>query len=290
MDRVSTSALETADQFARHGEGENAAVGASTPIPAPRTTSVLGVGISEIDVPLAARLMFQAIERREKGYICVTGVHGVMEAQRDETFRTVLNRAFLCTPDGMPMVWMSQLQGRRGISRVYGPDLMQEVLAKSPALGIRHFLYGGHNGTGELLRKKLLERFPGLQIVGLYEPPFRPLNAEEERALAEQVSACKPDIFWVGISTPKQEFFMSKYLSRLDTTLMVGVGAAFDMFSGLKRQAPRWIQRSGFEWFYRMCQDPKRLWRRYARNNPHFVLLALLQLLRLKKYPLEPKR
>src|SRR5687768_1204237 len=154
-----------------------------------------------------------------------------MEAQRDESFRQVLNHAFLCTPDGMPMVWMSWLQGRRGISRVYGPDLMEEVLRQSPARGARHFLYGGHNGTGERLRQKLLERFPGLQLVGVYEPPFGPLNPEEENALLAQVAQAKPDVIWVGISTPKQECFMAQYLPRLDTSLMIGVGAAFDIFA-----------------------------------------------------------
>lgn len=232
--------------------------------------------------------MFDAIRRREKGYICVTGVHGVMEARRDPAFRRVLNDSFLCTPDGMPMVWMSWLQGRRETSRVYGPDLMQEVLERSPKHGVRHFLYGGHNGSGELLRRKLLERFPGLQIVGVFEPPFRPLNTDEEAVLLAQVSESKPDIIWVGISTPKQEFFMSRYLSQLDASLMVGVGAAFDMFTGAQRQAPRWIQRSGFEWFYRLCQNPKRLWKRYLRNNPQFLVLAAIQLLKLKRYRLDP--
>ena len=257
-----------------------------SPSRTPAKTSVLGVGISAVTVPFAADLMFAATRRREKGYICVTGVHGVMEAQRDEKLRQVLNDAFLCTPDGMPMVWMSWAQGRREVSRVYGPDLMQEVLERSPGLGIRHFLYGGHNGSGEVLRQKLVQRFPELKIVGVFEPPFRPLNAEEESALQAQVAESKPDILWVGISTPKQEFFMSKYLERLDTTLMVGVGAAFDMFRGTTRQAPRWIQRSGFEWFYRLCQDPKRLWRRYLRNNPAFVMRAAAQLMGLRKYPL----
>jgi N-acetylglucosaminyldiphosphoundecaprenol N-acetyl-beta-D-mannosaminyltransferase len=249
-------------------------------------TSVLGVGISAINLSRAVALVFDAIRRREKGYICVTGVHGVMEAQRDELFRKVLNSAFLCTPDGMPMVWMSWLQGRRGISRVYGPDLMEEVLRQSPAAGVRHFLYGGYNGTGELLKRKLLERFPGLQIVGVFEPPFRPLNADEEKALISQVSQSRPDIIWVGISTPKQEFFMANYLPKLDTALMIGVGAAFDFFAGLKRQAPRWMQRSGLEWLFRLGQDPKRLFRRYLRNNPDFLWRALLQLSRVKRYPL----
>jgi len=249
-------------------------------------TSVLGVGISAIDLPMAVSLMFDAIKRRQKGYVCVTGVHGVMEAQRNERFRNVLNGAFLCTPDGMPMVWMSHIEGRRAVSRVYGPDLMLEVLEKSQGLGVKQFLYGGHNGTGDLLRRKLLERFPKLEIVGMYEPPFRPLNAEEEAALVAQVKQARPDIIWVGISTPKQEFFMSEYLPKLDTVLMVGVGAAFDIFAGLKRQAPRWMQRSGLEWFFRLCQNPRRLGPRYLRNNPDFAWRAAMQLAGLRKYPL----
>lgn len=249
-------------------------------------TNVLGVAISAINLSTAANLMFDAIRRRLKNYICVTGVHGVMEAQRDQTFRKVLDNAFLCTPDGMPMVWMGRLQGSRAISRVYGPDLMQEVLERSSTLGVRHFLYGGYKGTGELLRCRLLDRFSGLQIVGVYEPPFRPLNVDEETALILQVKCSKPDIIWVGISTPKQEFFMSSYLHRLDTVLMVGVGAAFDILSGLSPQAPRWMQRSGLEWFFRLCHDPKRLWRRYCRNIPVFLWRAFLQLSGLKKYPL----
>src|SRR5256885_11887830 len=130
-------------------------------------TSVLGVGISAIDLRRAVSLMFDAVRRRRKGYVCVTGVHGVMEAQRDECFRRVLNEAFLCTPDGMPMVWMSHFQGRHDVSRVYGPDLMLDVLEQSQGLGVRQFLYGGHDGSGDLLRRKLLERFPALQIVGV---------------------------------------------------------------------------------------------------------------------------
>jgi N-acetylglucosaminyldiphosphoundecaprenol N-acetyl-beta-D-mannosaminyltransferase len=210
----------------------------------------------------------------------------VMEAQRNDQLRAVLNKAFLCTPDGMPMVWMSRLQGRSRVSRVYGPDLMLEVLEQSQASGVRHFLYGGHNGTGDLLRRKLLERFPKLQIVGVYEPPFRPLNADEQSALTMLVKQTQPDVIWVGISTPKQEFFMSEYLPKLDTVLMVGVGAAFDIFAGLKRQAPRWMQRSGLEWFFRLCQDPQRLGRRYLRNNPDFAWRAFMQLTGMKKYPL----
>ncbi|HEY6169879.1 MAG TPA: WecB/TagA/CpsF family glycosyltransferase, partial [Verrucomicrobiae bacterium] len=152
---------------------------------------------------------------------------------------------------------------------------------------IRHFFYGGARGAAEELKRRLTERFPGLQIVGVYEPPFRPLDAGEERALIEQVRAARPDILWVGLSTPKQERFMAEYLPKLDVTLMVGVGAAFDFHSGRAKQAPRWMQRCGLEWFYRLCCEPRRLWKRYLKNNPLFLGRALLQLTGLRKYPLE---
>ena len=249
--------------------------------------NVLGVGISVINLQTALAAIADAVRARRKGYICVTGVHGVMEAQADAAFRRILNQAFLCTPDGMPMVWMGWLRGHREMSRVYGPDLMLEVCAWSEKNPCRHFFFGGVPGVAELLRDKLTARFPKLQVVGCYTPPFRPLNAEEEKQLQEMVRAAQPDILWVGLSTPKQEKFMAEFLPRLDVTLMIGVGAAFDFHSGRIRQAPRWMQRSGLEWFYRLCQEPGRLAQRYMRNNPLFVVKIAGQLCGLKKYPLE---
>jgi len=137
------------------------------------------------------------------------------------------------------------------------------------------------------LKAKLEARFPGIQIVGTFTPPFRPLNAEEERALIAQVGQTKPDLFWVGLSTPKQERFMAEFLPKLETTLMIGVGAAFDFHAGKVKQAPRWIQRSGLEWAYRVWQEPRRLWKRYARNNPLFVARVFLQKTGLRKYSLD---
>jgi len=249
--------------------------------------NVLGAGISVINLQAALTAIGDAVRARRKGYICVTGVRGVMEAQADATLRRVLNQAFLCTPDGMPMVWMGWLRGHREMSRVYGPDLMLEVCAWSEKGGCRHFFFGGAPGVAEQLRDKLTKRFPNLQVVGCYTPPFRPLNAEEEKQLQEMVHAAQPDILWVGLSTPKQEKFMAEFLPRLDVTLMIGVGAAFDFHSGRVKQAPRWMQRTGLEWFYRLCQEPGRLAKRYIRNNPLFVVKIAGQLCGLKKYPLE---
>jgi N-acetylglucosaminyldiphosphoundecaprenol N-acetyl-beta-D-mannosaminyltransferase len=249
--------------------------------------SVLGVGISVLNLKTALATIADAVQSRRKGYICVTGVHGVMEAQSDASFKKILNNAFLCTPDGMPMVWAGKLNGRREMSRVYGPDLMLDVCAWSETSGCKHFFYGGADGVSDLLVQKLKARFPKLTVVGTFTPPFRALNAEETAGLQKQIEVVKPDILWVGLSTPKQEKFMAEFLSKLDVTLMIGVGAAFDFHSGRVRQAPRWMQRSGLEWFYRLCCEPRRLARRYLRNNPLFVLRFFGQLTGLKKYPLE---
>jgi N-acetylglucosaminyldiphosphoundecaprenol N-acetyl-beta-D-mannosaminyltransferase len=247
--------------------------------------NVLGVGLSVLNLSSALAEIAAAVRDRRKGYICVTGVHGVMEAQTDENFRRILNGAFLCTPDGMPMVWLGKLNGHREMRRVYGPDLMLEVCAWSETSGGKHFFYGGAPGVAEELRDKLTARFPKLQVAGCYTPPFRPLNGDEEKQLQEMVRATRPDIMWIGLSTPKQEKFMAEFLPKLDVTLMAGVGAAFDFHSGRAAQAPRWMQRSGLEWFYRLCQEPRRLARRYLKNNPIFAVKILGQLAGFRKYP-----
>jgi N-acetylglucosaminyldiphosphoundecaprenol N-acetyl-beta-D-mannosaminyltransferase len=187
----------------------------------------------------------------------------------------------------MPMVWLGRLAGNGSMGRVYGPELMERVMEWSRHSGATHFLFGGNTGVAEELKARLEQRFPGVRIVGTYTPPFRPLNADEEADLARQVAACRPDFFWVGLSTPKQERFMDAFGPRLDATVMLGVGAAFDFHAGRVSQAPRWIQRSGLEWFYRLCAEPRRLWKRYLTNNPRFVVRVLAQKLGLKSHPIE---
>lgn len=207
-----------------------------------------------------------------------------MEAQANPAFRSVLNNSFLTVPDGMPLVWLGHLRGWRGMNRVYGPDFMLTVCRMSVQRGYRHFLYGGAEGVAEELAQSLKQRIPGLQIVGTYTPPFRPLNAGEEAELRSLVTACKPDIVWVGLSTPKQEKFMAQYLGTLDTALMIGVGAAFDIHTGRIKDAPSWMKYAGLQWLHRLVQEPRRLWKRYLLNNPRFVILTVLQLAGIRKY------
>lgn len=253
----------------------------------PGRANVLGVGVHALNMRLALQSVADALARRQKGYVCVTGVHGVMEAQRDPAFRAILNGAFLNTPDGMPTVWVGRLQGFRHMDRVYGPDLMHAVCEFTQRTGYTHFLYGGAEGVAQLLKKRLEEKYPGIKIVGTYTPPFRPLTASEECELTDLVNGLRPDIIWVGLSTPKQEKFMATHLGRFNTTLMFGVGAAFDFLAGRVPQAPRWMQRAGLEWFFRLCCEPRRLWRRYLRNNPLFAFCIFCQLTKLRKYRLE---
>jgi N-acetylglucosaminyldiphosphoundecaprenol N-acetyl-beta-D-mannosaminyltransferase len=248
--------------------------------------NILGVGVSAINLPQAVALILEAVQTNHKGYVAVTGVHGVSEAQTDPEFRRILNRAFLNTPDGMPMSWVGRLQGFHEMNRVYGPDLMHQLAAASLRGKVRHFFYGGSTGVAGSLKEKMESRFPGFIVCGTYTPPFRALNAQEESELIRQMSECRPDICWVGLSTPKQERFMAEYLPRLPVKIMIGVGAAFDIHSGRVKQAPFWMQRSGLEWFFRLVQEPKRLWRRYLVNNPLFVLRIIAQFTKIKAYPL----
>lgn len=257
------------------------------PAPSPRV-NVLGVGISVLNQDRARETLFDAVRQGRRGYVAVTGVHGVSEAQGDPAFKAVLNGALLCTPDGMPMVWMGKLNGHREMGRVYGPDLMLNLCEHSPAEGFTHFFYGGNPGVAEDLRRTLEGRFPGLRVVGTYCPPFRPLDEAERGELQAMVAELRPDFFWVGLSTPKQEKFMAEYLPILrGAKVFLGVGAAFDLLTGRVRQAPAWMQRNGLEWFYRLTQEPRRLARRYLVNNPLFVARLLLQGLHPERYPLK---
>jgi N-acetylglucosaminyldiphosphoundecaprenol N-acetyl-beta-D-mannosaminyltransferase len=251
-----------------------------------KRVNVLGVGISVLNLRTALDAIAAAVRDRRKGYICVTGVHGVMEAQVDAGFKKILNGAFLCTPDGMPMVWLGRWHQHGEMSRVYGPDLMLDVCAWSEKNSCRHFFYGGAEGVAEQLGEKLKARFPKLEVAGTYTPPFRPLTAAEENELQQRVRTARADIVWVGLSTPKQEKFMVEYLPKLDATLLIGVGAAFDFHAGRTRQAPRWMQRSGLEWLFRLASEPRRLGKRYLKNNPLFAWKIAGQLSGLKQYPL----
>lgn len=248
--------------------------------------NVLGVGVSAITMAQALASIETWIRDRTPHYVCITGVHGVMESQRDQRLREIHNRAGLVTPDGMPLVWLSHAAGHRHVERVYGPDLMLACCARSLTTGYRHFLYGGADGVPERLAAALTRRFPGLAIAGTFSPPFRSSTAAEEQAIVDRIDESGADIVWVGLSTPKQERWMARHVGFLKAPVLIGVGAAFDFHAGLKRQAPRWMQRNGLEWLFRLGSEPRRLGRRYLVNNPLFVYRLLLQRTGLVRYEL----
>jgi len=208
-----------------------------------------------------------------RGYVTAAAVNLVMSAREDPQALAAVLGATLAVPDGQPLVWALRALGHARATRVYGPDLMAHFCARAAASGTPIYLYGGRTPEAlELLEARLRERFPGLRIVGGFSPPFRALSAEEERDVVAAIDASGAEVVWVGTGQPKQEKWMLAMRPRLRAPLLVGVGAAFDFHAGLVSQAPAWMQRNGLEWVYRLSREPRRLWRRYARYNPLFVV------------------
>ncbi len=249
----------------------------------PSRVNILGTHVSAINMSQAVETIGSWIVRRERNYVCLTAAHVVMDGSRNRDIRGWVNRAGLATPDGMGIVWLLKAKGYRAVSRVYGPDLMLALCEDGLATRRRHFFYGGEPGVAEALAARLSERFPGLQTAGTFSPPFRPPTPAEETAAIREINQSKSDILWVAIGSPRQEGWMDGHLGKVDVPVMIGVGAAFDFLSGRIRQAPRWIQRAGLEWLFRLAREPRRLGRRYAQY-PLFALLVFLQMIGVTRY------
>jgi N-acetylglucosaminyldiphosphoundecaprenol N-acetyl-beta-D-mannosaminyltransferase len=222
-------------------------------------------------------------ERSFRHFIVVANTHVISEATKDPVFRKVLERASLTVPDGMPLIWVARRRGFPLQRRVCGPDLMWAFLQETSEKGYRHYFYGSTDEVLQQLNKRLLGWFPSLQICGMYAPPFRPLTDEEDRQVVQRINEAKPDVLWVGLGCPKQERWMDEHRDQLRVPVMVGVGQAFDIFAGVKRRAPAWMQDHGLEWLFRLIQEPRRLWRRYLIQGAGFVYNVLCEELRLKK-------
>lgn len=248
--------------------------------------NVLGVGISPLTMTTAVAQIDEWVRTRTRRYVCVCTVSTIMQCRRAEGLRQVVNGAGMRTPDGMPLVWLAHLSGHREVTRVYGPDLMLAVMAESAARGARHYFYGGGPGVAERLAQVMTARFPGVTLAGVQSPPFAPLDELCTPAAAAAINERAPDIVWVGIGNPKQEWWMARMRPLLEAPVLIGVGAAFDFHTGVKAQAPRWMQRGGLEWLFRLVHEPRRLGRRYLVDNPWFVYEVLLQKLGLKRFSL----
>jgi N-acetylglucosaminyldiphosphoundecaprenol N-acetyl-beta-D-mannosaminyltransferase len=261
-----------------------AAVTSSPPAPPP-TAEVLGIPLAISDYEEVLDWMEAMIAADARGYITAAAVNLVMSAQEQpQTLAAVLG-ATLAVPDGMPLVWALHALGHKRATRVYGPDLMAHFCARAAANRTPIYLYGGRHDDAarELLVRRLHERFPGLQIAGASSPPFRELTEAENEREIELINSSGAAVVWVGTGQPRQEQWMHTMRSRISAPLLVGVGAAFDFHAGLVSQAPRWMQRNGLEWIYRLSREPRRLWRRYARYNPRFVAGFSAQYLRHRR-------
>ncbi|MFZ0803674.1 MAG: WecB/TagA/CpsF family glycosyltransferase [Terriglobales bacterium] len=255
----------------------------SEPAPAPARFPVLGVGVSAVQIPQVIEILERWIlERSGSHYVAVTGMHGITEAQYDRQFRSILQSADLVVPDGMPLVWIGRWRGFRLRRRVYGPELMATFFQETGDR-YRHFFYGGAPGVADRLSQVARQRY-GIRVVGTYCPPFRPLTEEEDRQAMQAIAESRADVLWVGLSTPKQERWMSEHLRKVSVPVMLGVGAAFDLNAGTLRQAPRWMREHGLEWLFRLAAEPRRLWRRYVIFGSKFAWNVSLELLGLKAF------
>ncbi len=262
----------------------NADVTTTNDIP---VSNILGVAVSVTHMERSIAEVERWITEKEKHYALFSPVSTIMQCRQDPKLRRVANNAGLVNPDGMPLVFLSRWRGHKTIDRVYGPDFMMAFSEMSVAKGYKHFYYGGAEGVPEELAEKMRERFPGINIVGTYSPPFRALTPEEDEEIVQMINAAEPDIVWVGLGSPKQDHWMADHVDRLNAYGLMGVGAAFDFHTGRKPQAPYWMQRRGLEWAFRLSTEPKRLWKRYLINNPLFIASSIAQQLKLREYPIE---
>jgi len=218
-----------------------------------------------------------------KHYVCVFAVDSLLRCQDSPELRRVQQAADMTLCDGMPLVFTGRKIARLGMDRCYGPDVMLRVIGEGRALGLKHFFYGGKDEETVLkLESNLRAKFPDVQIAGHNIPPYRPLSDDEKKAVVGQINASGADIVWVGTGTPKQDFWCAEFRPLLDAPVFVAVGAAFNFHAGTVAQAPRWMKRSGLEWLFRLCAEPRRLWRRYLVGNPRFLLLLLRQIITRK--------
>jgi N-acetylglucosaminyldiphosphoundecaprenol N-acetyl-beta-D-mannosaminyltransferase len=240
------------------------------------TYDILGVKVSALNLDLAVHTIWDMVRGRGRGYICVAPVSTIVDARRDPEYRKVVNQAALVTPDGIPVVWLGRRKGFREVSRTYGPDLMTRLCTTEDGRGLKHFFYGGTSEVCDRLVQRLEEKFPDIIVAGTFAPEFMPAAEVVPDRVRLLINAARPDILWVALGAPKQDFWMALNRPLLDVPVMIGVGAAFDFLAGVKPQAPGWMQRIGLEWLFRLCAEPRRLWKRYLVGNSLFIWWLLL--------------
>lgn len=247
-----------------------------------KTISLLDVPISRVNPVIAAGQICQWVTKQYRTYVCVAPVSTLVDAKLNPQYMSVVKAAGMVTPDGMPVVWLAQARGCRDIARTYGPDLMQEVCKQGQKTGLRHFFYGSTRDTLEKLQKRLMAMYPHILIAGSFAPGFQEDFEFKDQEAIDRINQTQADILWVGLGSPKQDFWMCHHRPWLNVPVIVGAGAAFDFLSGVKPQAPKWVQKSGLEWLFRLISEPRRLWKRYLVGNSLFIYFLLKDCFKLK--------
>lgn len=240
------------------------------------TCNIMGVNIAAINMDWLLDFIDKNIKKLSGDYICVSNVHTTVTAYEDPSYMKVQNGGLLAMPDGGPLSSVGRKRGYTEMQRTTGPSFMGEIFKISASKGYRHYFYGSTDETLEKLHQKLSTNYPGIQIAGMYSPPFRKLTDEEDQQVVDRINETKPDFVWVGLGAPKQEIWMYEHQGRVDG-LMVGVGAGFDYFAENIKRAPNWMQKCNLEWLYRLMQDPTRLFKRYFHTNTKFIWNAIVR-------------
>lgn len=235
--------------------------------------NILGVNVSVVNIEETLRFITGNLERLKGKYICVSNVHTTIMSYENKDYCAIQNNAAMVLPDGGPLSRFGKSRGYDRMDRVAGPDLMEAIFELSGTENYRHFFYGATNDTLDRLQKRLLDRYPQIRIAGVFSPPFRKMTLKEDDQIIKKINEAKPDFIWVGLGAPKQEQWMAEHQGQMEG-LMIGVGAGFDYHAGNIKRAPLWMQRHNLEWFYRLCQEPRRLFVRYFRTNIKFLYLA----------------
>lgn len=239
------------------------------------TCNIMGVNIAAINMDWLVDYIVMNLSAIKGDYICVSNVHTTVISHEDANYCAIQNNGLMAIPDGGPLSTVGKKRGHQSMGRTTGPGLMEQVFSLSAEKGYRHFFYGSKEETLSSLQQKIMSHYPGIQIVGMYSPPFRPMTADEDAAIIKQINETSPDFVWVGLGAPKQEIWMAEHQGKIDG-LMIGVGAGFDYFAENIKRAPEWMQKHNLEWFYRLLQDPRRLAERYFKTNIKFIWNVLI--------------
>ena len=244
--------------------------------------NILSIPSYDGEINSAIEIILRKYDQEEKKNLIITatGAHGLVTSKRDTFFKEILSKSYLNLPDGMPLVWVGRLKGSKEMKRCYGPDFFREVIISTKNKKIKHFFFGGKEGVAKKLKNVCEEKYGNKNIVGIYSPPFREMNEEEIKIIAKEINNQKADIIWIGLSTPKQEVFAYRLKEYTKAYFICTIGAAFDFHTGNLKQAPRWIQTAGMEWFFRLLIEPKRLWRRYINIIPMFIIYNLFEIIK----------